>query len=86
MTDTIADFVEAISMGLPIQAPPAIRKYDRLPDNLDDFETPEDVMAVVDKRREEIIAAEERRRGQRHRTDNAAVGNEETDELPPDGT
>ena len=50
-TDTIADWVEALSMGLPIKAPPALAEHFRLPDNPDDFETPEEIMATVDRRR-----------------------------------
>ena len=61
-TDTIADWVEALSMGLPIKGPPAFAKlFGTLPDNLDDFDSVEEILAWADKRREEIIAAEENR-------------------------
>ena len=61
-TDTIADWVEALSMGLPIKGPPAFAKlFGPLPDNLDDFDSVEEILAWADKRREEIIAAEENR-------------------------
>ena len=61
-TDTIADWVEALSMGLPIKGPPAFAKlFGLLPDNLDDFDSVEEILAWADKRREEIIAAEENR-------------------------
>ena len=61
-TDTIDDWIEALYLDLPIKAPPAFAKlFGPLPDNHEDFETPEEVMAWVDKRREEIAAAEKRR-------------------------
>ena len=44
------------------QGAPCVRKTFRpLPDNLDDFDSVEEILAWADKRREEIIAAEENR-------------------------
>ena len=61
-TDTIADWIEALSLGWPIKGPPAFAKlFGLLPDNLDDFDSVEEILAWADKRREEIIAAEENR-------------------------
>ena len=47
--ETIADWVEAISMGLPVKAPPAIRGIFAVPDNLDDFATTEQVLLVAER-------------------------------------
>ena len=61
-TDTIADWIEALSMGLPIKGPPAFANlFGPLPENLDDFDSVEEIMAWADKRREEIILVEESR-------------------------
>ena len=53
-TDTIADWVKAISMGLAVKGPPALREIFALPDNLDDFETTEHVLAAADRLRADL--------------------------------
>ena len=62
VADTTADWIEALPLGWPMRSPEAIRRYTPMPDNLDDFETAEEIMAWSDKRREEIIAEEKRRK------------------------
>ena len=67
--DTIADWVKALSMDLPVKAPPELRRIFAVPDSFDDFATTEQVMLVAERLRAQLHRKRRRRRPDSSRRD-----------------
>ncbi len=102
--DTFAEWVELFIMGVPVKAPPGIKgfrpapvikKLPPLPQNPENFDTFDELMAWDRRRYAKFIASQDApKRSSRRKqvagnsavSDRRGTDNQENDKLPPDGT